>query len=223
MADAVDSASLTIIKDAQPNDPQDFHFTIDAPNDLDAAFDLDDDADGDPAQHDELQRASGRDHRRRGQHRRRLDADRPHLSPETASRSAHRAGTGTTLTLADNDVVTCTFTNSRESSLEVDKYWVINGGTPVQEGSEPAHLGLGAQLTVNGGNQPWDTSITGFLQGAGVTLNESVTFGNPLCDWAGATHGLVTEDNGQAPAERELCRTPTSSAAARTTTRSPTP
>ena len=91
-----------------------------------------------------------------------------------------------------------------DSSLEVDKYWVINGGTPVQEGSEPAHLGLGAQLTVNGGNQPWNTSITGFLQGAGVTLNESVTFGNPLCDWAGEDHGLVTEDNGQAPANGSL-------------------
>ena len=202
-AAAVDSASITIIKDAQPNDPQDFHFTLAAPNDLNAAFDLDDDADGTlPSTTNynvppgattvtEVNIAAGWT-----------------LTDLTCIRNnveiGTPAGTGTTLTLADNDVVVCTFVNSRESSLEVDKYWVINNGTPVQEGSEPAHLGLGAQLTVNGGNQPWNSSIGGFLQGAGVTLNESVTFGNPLCDWASPIHGVVTEDNGQTPANGSL-------------------
>jgi fimbrial isopeptide formation D2 family protein/LPXTG-motif cell wall-anchored protein len=203
MADAVDFGTITIIKDAQPNDAQDFHFTLDAPNDLDTAFDLDDDANGDlpnsATYHvppgattvTEVDIASGWT-----------------LTDLTCLKSGAEVGTpagnGTTVTLADDDLVTCTFTNSRESSLEVDKYWVINGGTPVQEGSEPAHLGLGAQLTVNGGNQPWNSSIGGFLQGANVSLNESVTFGNPLCDWAGTTHGAVTEANGGTPADGSL-------------------
>jgi fimbrial isopeptide formation D2 family protein/LPXTG-motif cell wall-anchored protein len=203
MADAVDFGTITIVKDAQPNNAQDFHFTLDAPNDLDTAFDLDDDGDGTLPNSvtynvppgvttaTEVDIAAGWT-----------------LTDITCIKSGAEVGTpagsGISVTLADNDLVTCTFTNSRESSLEVDKYWVINGGTPVQEGSEPAHLGLGAQLTVNGGNQPWNTSITGFLQGAGVTLNESVTFGNPLCDWTGEDHGLVTEDNGQTPANGSL-------------------
>jgi fimbrial isopeptide formation D2 family protein/LPXTG-motif cell wall-anchored protein len=203
MADAVDFGTITIVKDAQPNDAQDFHFTLAAPNNLNTAFDLDDDADGtlpnSVTYHvppgvttaAEVNIALGWT-----------------LSDITCIKSGAEvgtpAGTGISVTLADNDFVTCTFLNSRESSLEVDKYWVINNGTPVQEGSEPANLDLGAQLTVNGGNQFWNTSIGGFLQGAGVTLNESVTFGNPLCDWAGATHGSVTEANGQTPANGAL-------------------
>jgi len=190
MADAVDAGELTIVKDAQPNAAQDFHFTLDAPNDLDTAFDLDDDGDATlpnsvtyrvppgATTATEVNIASGWT-----------------LTDITCTEAGVEAGSAVTVTLSDDEHITCTFTNSRESSLEVDKYWVINGGAPVQEGSEPAHLGLGAQLTVNGGNQPWDTSIGGFLQDASVTLNESVTFGNDLCDWAGSTHGSVTEDS----------------------------
>jgi uncharacterized repeat protein (TIGR01451 family) len=38
-------ASITIVEDAQPNDPQDFSFTFTAPGPTDTNFDLDDDAD----------------------------------------------------------------------------------------------------------------------------------------------------------------------------------
>lgn len=188
MAAAVDAGQLTVVKDAQPNDPQDFHFTIDAPNDLNAAFDLDDDGDGTlpssvtynvppgASTVTEVDIAAGWT-----------------LTDITCTEAGVEVGSGVTVTLSDDEHITCTFTNSRESSLEVDKYWVINGAPPVQEGSEPAHLGLGAQLTVNGQNQPWNTSLDGFLQGAGVSLDEVVTIGNDLCTLVSKR---ATEDNG---------------------------
>jgi LPXTG-motif cell wall-anchored protein len=204
MADAVDFGKLTIVKDAQPNSAQDFSFTLDAPNDLDTAFNLDDDSDGTLPNSVTYNVPPGATTA--------TEVNIPGgwtLTDITCTKAGTAVGTevgsSVTVTLADDELVTCTFTNSRESSLEVDKYWVINGAPPVEEGSEPAHLGLGAQLTVNGHNQPWDTSITGFLAGASVTLNESVTFGNELCRWKDTEiQGLVTEDNGQTPANGAL-------------------
>ncbi|TCJ29844.1 prealbumin-like fold domain-containing protein [Nocardioides jejuensis] len=193
MASAVDAGLITIVKDAQPDAAQDFHFGITAPNNLDATFDLDDDGGSDSTLSNtityrvppgtttvsELNIPDGWT-----------------LTDISCDAAAQKTATSASVALVDDQHVTCTFTNSRTSSIEVDKYWVINGGTPVQEGSEPANLGLGAQLTVDGTNKPWDTVLGGYLHGTSVSLNESVTFGNDLCDWAGTTHGHVTEVNG---------------------------
>lgn len=198
MADAVDSGEITIIKDAVPNDGQDFHFTLDAPNALHAAFDLDDDADGDLPNSETYNVPPGVSTG--------AEVNLPDgwnltgiscvATSGTPGFQVNLEGGSFTGTLADNDHLTCTFTNSRTSSLEVDKLWVINGADPVQEGDEPAHLGLGAQLTVDGNDEPWNTAIDGYLQGTTVTLDETVTFGNDLCDWADDTvQGRVTEVN----------------------------
>lgn len=192
MADAVDAGEITIVKDAQPNDAQDFHFTLAAPNDLNTAFDLDDDADGTLANSVTYRVPPGTTTA--------AEVNIPEgwsLTDISCTKAGTETATSVSVTLADNEAVTCTFTNTRTSTLEVDKMWVINGGAPVAEGSEPAHLGLGAQLTVDGNNEPWDTALDGYLQGTTVTLDESVTFGNDLCTWAdSAEQGRVTEVNG---------------------------
>ncbi|GGO90514.1 hypothetical protein GCM10011584_22480 [Nocardioides phosphati] len=194
MADAVDAGTITIVKDAQPNAAQDFHFTLAAPNNLDATFDLDDDDDATLPNSVTYRVPPGTT--TAGEVN---IPDGWNLTGISCSKAVTRSGDAVSVILADDEAVTCTFTNSRTSSLEVDKYWVINGGDPVQEGSEPAVLGLGAQLTVDGANQPWDTALGGYLQGTSVSLGESVSFGNDLCDWAGTTHGSVTEVNGTTP------------------------
>lgn len=193
MADAVDAGLLTIVKDAVPNDAQDFHFTLAAPNDLNAAFDLDDDGDATLPSSVTYRVPPGTTTA--------AEVDIPDgwtLTDITCTKAGIETATSVAVVLADNEAVTCTFTNSRTSTLEVDKMWVINGGAPVAEGAEPAHLGLGAQLTVDGNDEPWNTALDGYLQGTTVTLDESVTFGNDLCDWADtAQQGRVTEVNGE--------------------------
>ncbi|HSX68211.1 SpaA isopeptide-forming pilin-related protein [Nocardioides sp.] len=199
MADAVDAGEITIVKNAVPNDAQDFHFTLAAPNDLNAAFDLDDDGEGTLPNSVTYRVPPGTTTA--------AEVNIPDgwtLTDITCSKAGTETANSVSVTLADNEAVTCTFTNSRTSTLEVDKMWVINGGAPVQEGSEPAHLGLGAQLTVDGNNEAWNTALDGYLQGTTVTLDETVTFGNDLCDWAGTTHGSVTEVNGETPADGTL-------------------
>jgi LPXTG-motif cell wall-anchored protein len=194
MADAVDAGTITIVKDAQPNAAQDFNFTLAAPNGLDAAFQLDDDSDATLPNSVTYHVPPGTTTA--------SEVNLPdgwNLTGISCTKAVTRSGASVSVILADDEAVTCTFTNSRTSTLEVDKYWVINGGTPVQEGDEPSGLGLGAQLTVDGANQPWNNALNGYLQGTSVSLNESVTFGNDLCDWAGTTHGSVTEVNGSAP------------------------
>jgi LPXTG-motif cell wall-anchored protein len=199
-ASAVAFGFVTIVKNAQPNSAEDFEFDVQAPNDIQESIFLDDDADPTlpdtatftvPPGDTTITELLG------------ADSDWT-LTDITCSEAGQEAGTGVTVNVSDREAVTCTFTNSRESSLVVDKYWVINGGTPVQEGSEPAHLGLGAQLTVNGDPEALSTILDGYLEGAGVTLDESVTFGNNLCYWADATQGEVTEAKGQTPADGSL-------------------
>lgn len=199
MADAVDAGSITIVKDAQPNAAQDFHFTLNAPNSLDAAFDLDDDSDATLPNSVTYRVPPGTTTA--------AEVNIPDgwsLTDISCTKAGTETATSVSVVLADDEAVTCTFTNSRTSTLEVDKYWVINGAAPVQEGSEPAVLGLGAQLKVDGANQPWDTALNGYLQGTSVSLNEAVTFGNDLCTWATTTHGSVTEVNGETPADTTL-------------------
>ncbi len=199
MADAVDAGSITIVKDAQPNNAQDFHFTLAAPNDLNAAFDLDDDDDATLSNSVTYRVPPGTTTA--------AEVNIPdgwNLTDISCTKAATETATSVSVILADDEAVTCTFTNSRTSSLEVDKYWVINGGDPVQEGSEPAGLGLGAQLTVDGDNEDWNSPLTGYLQGTSVSLDETVSFDNDLCDWAGTTHGSVTEVNGETPADGTL-------------------
>jgi LPXTG-motif cell wall-anchored protein/uncharacterized repeat protein (TIGR01451 family) len=195
MADAVDFATITVVKDALPNSSTAFDFNISAPNNLAADFDLIDD--GTPTNTVTYNVPPGLT----------TVTETPETGWDltditcTGSTAGVESGTGVALTLADDDSVTCTFTNSHEATIEVDKYWVINGGTPVLEGSEPAHLGLSAQLLIDQANKNWSQIYSGYLEGATANLAESVTFGNDLCDWASADaaqHGRLTEENSVA-------------------------
>lgn len=189
MADAVDFATITVVKDAQPDSAQPFGFSIVAPNDLDADFDLIDNGSGQQSVTYNVPPGTT------------TITETPVEGWDLTSITCTPiAGTVTSpsvsLTLVDDDKVTCTFVNARTSSLEVDKLWVINGGDPVPEGSEPAHLGLGAQLKIDGVDKAWDTQHGGYLQGSTVALSEQVTFGNDLCTWAGTPGGRLTSANG---------------------------
>lgn len=193
-ASAVKFGFITIVKDAQPNSADDFSFDVVAPLSS-GLIHLDDDADPTLPNTASFTVAPGATSVTEL-----LGADSGWsltaincVNADGNTSSVSLGDKQATINVVDRGATTCTFVNSRQSSLEVDKYWVINGAPPVQEGSEPGHLGLGAQLTVNGGNQPWDTNLTGFLQGANVSLNESVTIGNGLCTLVSKK---VTEDNG---------------------------
>lgn len=195
-ASAVGFSFVTLIKNAVPNSGDDFTFDVNAPNDIQQTILLDDDADATLSNTAHFSIPPGSAGPTSIEELLSADSDWS-LTDITCDRPTTETATKVTFSLADRDTITCTFTNTREANLEVDKYWVINGGAPVQEGSEPAHLGLGAQLKVNGGNQPWNSPIAGFLDGSAITLNETVTFGNSLCTWADpAIPGRVTEDHG---------------------------
>jgi fimbrial isopeptide formation D2 family protein/uncharacterized repeat protein (TIGR01451 family)/LPXTG-motif cell wall-anchored protein len=206
--EAVPAGSLTIVKDAVPDSPQDFTFNLSREGDS-RDFLLDDDADATLSSSTTFMTLNA------GVPLTLREKDVPapwtltdlacvNTSSKAAAISVDEAAGTATITLADDSAVTCTFTNKQTADLEVDKFWVINGGAPVPEGAEPAHLGLGAQLRVNGQDRPWNTSVDGFLQGAAISLDEVVTFGNALCGWAGPVHGRVTEANGQAPQDGAL-------------------
>jgi LPXTG-motif cell wall-anchored protein/uncharacterized repeat protein (TIGR01451 family) len=192
MADAVDFATITIVKDALPNSSTAFDFNISAPNNLATDFDLVDD--GTPTNTITYHVPPGST----------TVTETPETGWEltgiacTGATAGVESGTGVTVTLVDDDLVTCTFTNSHEATVEVDKYWVINGGTAVEEGHEPSVLELSAQLLIDQADKNWSTIYGGYLEGATATLGESVTFGNNLCHWASTDvtqHGRLTEEN----------------------------
>jgi LPXTG-motif cell wall-anchored protein/uncharacterized repeat protein (TIGR01451 family) len=204
-ADAVDAARVTIVKNALPNSAQDFTFHVTAPNNLSADPVLDDDsgAAGEDADHSSSITYS-------------VPTGAVSISEDatagwdltgiaclkSGSPTGTRTGTSVALSLADNDNVTCTFTNSRTSSLVVDKQWIINGGSPVAEGSEPAHLGLGATLLLDGAPSTFGQSYSSYLQGAQVAINETASVGvdNALCRWADPAHPFGTlNEAGDAP------------------------
>ena len=187
MAAAVDAGEITVIKDAQPNSPTDFDFTI-VPGGAASDFSLDDDADGTLPNQVTFRVAPGT-----------YDVSEVNIPDGWTltgltcdfaggnSGSTNLGAATATTTVVDDGHSTCTFTNSREATVEVDKLWVINGGNPVAEGSEPGHLGLNAQLKIDGANEPWNTVIGGFLQGDSLTLDEVVDITNPLCEQTGSS------------------------------------
>ncbi|HSX68078.1 SpaA isopeptide-forming pilin-related protein [Nocardioides sp.] len=197
-ADAVDAASITIIKNASPNSAEDFDFTITAANNLSANPTLDDDSGvaGEDAEFGESITYLVPPGTVTVTETPTAGWDLTGLAcVKAGSPVGTVSGTGVSLNLADNDLVTCTFTNSRTSTLTVDKVWVINGASPIAEGSEPAHLGLGATLLLDDAASVWGQSYDDYLQDTSVAIDEQVTFGNPLCTWAdpAAPFGTVDE------------------------------
>jgi len=130
MADAVDFGKLTIVKDAQPNDPQDFSFTLDAPNDLHTAFKLDDDSDGTLPSSVTYNVPPGATTA--------TEVNIPGgwtLTDITCTKAGTEVGSSVTVTLADDEQVTCTFTNkviAPELTLvkDVDHNGTVDTATP---------------------------------------------------------------------------------------------
>jgi LPXTG-motif cell wall-anchored protein len=204
-ASAVDAARITIVKDALPNSAQDFNFQVAAPNGLAAAPVLDDDAG-----------ATGEDSDNSSSISYPVPPGTVTISEDvtagwdltglvclkSGSPIGTRTGTSVALSLVDNDNVTCTFTNSRTSSLVVDKQWIINGGSPIAEGSEPTHLGLSATLLLDGTPRTFGQSYPDYLQGTQVAIDESASVGvdNALCRWADPARPYGTlDESGGAP------------------------
>ena len=108
---------LTIVKDAQPNDAQDFAFT--ATGSGTSGFSLDDDADGTLSQHEDV-------HVRRQPARQRSRSPRATTSGWTLTSltcTKTNTGTGSTATvdIQAGDDVTCTFTNKKAAKLTIVK------------------------------------------------------------------------------------------------------
>lgn len=194
MADAVDFATVTVVKNALPNSSTPFDFSLAAPNNLATDFDLVDD--GTPTNTVTYNVPPG--------------VTTVTETPEpgwdltditcTGSTAGVETDTAVALTLADDDTVTCVFTNSHEATIEVDKFWSINGATAVPDGSAlPQQLGLSAQLLIDQANKNWSQIYSGYLEGATASIDEtSVTFGD-YCRWASedaSQQGRLTEANG---------------------------
>lgn len=189
MAAAIQFGTIVVIKDALPNSATPFDFDLDALNNLHDDFTLTDDGVGtDNTYTNHVPPGAV------------TLTETPvagwNLSDISCTVAGQETATSVTVNVADHTTVTCTFTNSRTASLEVDKLWVINGGTPVAEGSEPAHLGLNATLLLDDVAKDWDTAYTSYLQGAQVEIDENVTFGNALCRWTTAEEGRLTGTGG---------------------------
>ena len=203
MADAVLSGTLTIVKDAQPNSADDFHFSI-LPGGAASMFYLDDDADATLPNTVTFRVGPGAYTMQ--------EIDIPAGWSLTnlvcvssgGNTSSSNLGTATgSATVVDDGNTTCTFTNSREASVVVDKIWMINGvaygpADPVVSG-----LGLSAQLKIAGTNQGWGVARSGFLAGDSTSFTEVTGSTNNLCT---IDSSLVTLDHGSpvAPANGAL-------------------
>ena len=198
MASALDAGRLVIVKDAVPDDAQDFPFAI-TPGGAGGMFTLDDDDDATltdtfaiwvaPGDYTVTETASN-------------DWTLTDIvcSSEPWATGADVTGAGLvsetttsgTIKVLKDVITTCTFTNSKAAAVVVDKQWVINDGDPVAEGQEPEELGLDATLSLTGPGgaaattQPWGDPRDGYVIGETATLTEQASTSNPLCRLTGS-------------------------------------
>lgn len=93
------------------------------------------------------------------------------------------------------DAISCAVYNRAPvpgSSIVVDKKWVIDGGSPLADGAQPA--GLSGQLTLNGAKQAWGSAKTGLAQGDVIVIDETTTDTHPMCS---ITSSSITSPSAQ--------------------------
>lgn len=207
---AVDAGKITVIKDARPDSAQDFQFTITAPNASNDTW-LDDDSDPTLSNETHSRVAPGNVTVRE------TPVPGWNLASVTCTQAAINQTGGTpvtpvsvdladgsvTVAVADDKNVTCTFVNTREARVQVDKVWRINGDTYAEGAAQAAfpQLGLTSQLSLTGpapagaSNQAWGAWRGGYTQGDSTTINETSGSANALC---GPVSGKVTRANGSA-------------------------
>jgi uncharacterized repeat protein (TIGR01451 family) len=202
-AGAIHFATLRVAKDAQPNSPDDFHFTI-TPGGTASSFDLDDDSDPTlpnilPAPGFRV--APTQDYTitevniPAGWTLTDITCVNTGNNTITKDLANHRVvvHTADTLTGSDQGSSLCTFVNSKQASVTVDKVWKINGTDYPNSDPTVASLGLSAQLKIDGTDQGWGVARTGYLAGDTATLDETASSSNSLCT---LSTGTVTLANG---------------------------
>jgi hypothetical protein len=115
---SVPQGSITIIKNAIPNDPQDFHFTTSGLSTDQTGFDLDDDNDA------TLSNIQTFNNLAAGKYTvTESDTDGWRLDSLSCSRGAtvEKEGTTVTITLAQDEAVRCTYTNRQTASITIIK------------------------------------------------------------------------------------------------------
>jgi hypothetical protein len=161
----VERGSITIIKDAEPNDPQDFSFTIEGLVPLldssDEAFDLDDDDDGTLS---DTRIVSVRPGSYTISENQLVGWDLDDI--DCGEDSFSRDGNSMTLNVSAGSDITCTFTNVKRAEVVVIKYNDLN-----QNGLQD----VGEELLSN-----WEMSVNDTKQLTGQ--DGSTTFENLLPD-----------------------------------------
>ena len=207
---AVDAGKITVVKDARPDSAQDFEFTITAPNAGNDTL-LDDDADPTLSNETHSRVAPGNVTVRE------TPVPGWTLASVTCTVAAINQTGGTpvtpvatdlangsvTVSVADDKNVTCTFVNTREAGVVVDKVWKINGQAYADGAAQAAYpeLGLASQLSLTGpapagaSNQAWSVVRGGYTVGDSPTLDETTRSANVLC---GPVSARVTSANGSA-------------------------
>ncbi|WP_203336884.1 DUF7927 domain-containing protein [Nocardioides limicola] len=95
------------------------------------------------------------------------------------SSSSVNVGNATaSITVADGGTTTCTFHNTKTSSLIVDKVWVVNGQS-YPNGQQPDLMSAG--LLLDGAGHSFGVPKTGYLSGTQVSIDETVDFESWLC------------------------------------------
>lgn len=90
---------------------------------------------------------------------------------------------GFTVVASKLDAISCVVYNrapSPTASIVVDKKWVVNEGSAVDDGDQPD--GLSGQLTLGGTNQAWGAERTGYAAGDQVVVDETTIDDSELCD-----------------------------------------
>ena len=192
----VAAGQITVIKDAQPNSPQDFGFLIQAPN---ASNDTVLDDDSDPTRSNET-------HSRVAPGTTTVTETQVAgwtLASVTCTQTALGQTGGTAITpvsvdlaagkvtvaVADDKNVTCTFVNTRLARVVVDKVWKVNGTSYSEADARAAfpQLDLASSLSLTGpapagaSTQPWGTPRGGYVEGAQPILDETSHATSNLC------------------------------------------
>ena len=178
---------VTVVKDAVPNDPQDFAFNVAVPGDGSLDFSLDDDSDPDAVELAHVQQpgASLRLHR---------STRRPQPAGICTSASCDDGSAPSNIGLSPGEHVTCTFTNTKRGQIVVvqdsvpndpqDFSFTAGGGLSpasfqLDDDSDPAlsNTRTFTNVPVGAGYSIAQTPASGWLQ-SGATCDD----GSPVSD-----------------------------------------
>jgi hypothetical protein len=170
---------IIVVKDAVPNDAQDFSFTNNFANGNPSPFSLDDDADGTLSNTRDSVVTAGT-----------YSVSEGAVSGWTATSAICSDGSPiNAVVVSPGETVTCTFTNTKDATLTLVKTVNNdNGGTAVANNF---------QGKIDGGNVPW--GVAQVVSASSHAASETVVTGYTAGNWGGdcAANGSVTLSAGQ--------------------------